>query len=299
MTNKQKAIAKIEWQTCALLSVNYFIFILLCLNYQQLPWWFVSATGAMIVCLHGSLQHEIIHGHPTRSKFINEWLVFPALGLWLPYEIYRDTHLKHHRDEYITDPFEDPESYFVDGTAWLNMGSFRRTMFLIRNTVVGRLLLGPLWTSISFVIYEAVKLVQGDFLHLRYWAWHILSVSLLLIWLHHCSIPPHEYVFLIAYPGLSLTMLRSFLEHQAHPDPAKRTAVVESGKLMSLLFLNNNLHALHHENPVLPWYLLPRIYNERSNEILGRNGGYHYPGYFNIIRRYSLSPKTHPRHPFV
>ena len=124
------------------------------------------------------------------------------------------------------------------------------------------------------------------------------SVLLMVSWLYFCDIPLLEYVVLIAYPGVSLTMLRSFLEHQADPDPAKRSAVVKSGKTMGLLFLNNNLHALHHEQAALPWYQLPLIYTQQSEAILRRNGGYFYSGYFDIVRRYLLSPKTHPRHPY-
>ncbi|MEM7257173.1 MAG: fatty acid desaturase [Pseudomonadota bacterium] len=292
-------IPTIEWQTLALIVGNYVAFVVVCINYHVLPWWLVVVMGAVMVCLHGSLQHEAIHGHPTRHRRLNEWLVYPALGLWLPYEIYRDTHLKHHIDEYITDPFEDPESYFVTGKNWQHCGAMQRACLLVRNTVLGRLVLGPLWTFITFSQSEIISIARGDTTHLRYWGWHAVSVALVLWWLNFCDIPIAEYVLLFAYPGLSLTMLRSFLEHQADPDPARRTAVVKSGRLMGLLFLNNNLHALHHEQPALPWYRLPAEYSRRSAEILSRNGGYFYTGYLQIIRRHLLSPKTHPRHPFI
>lgn len=256
-------------------------------------------AGSVIVCLHGSLQHEVIHGHPTRSKPLNEWLVYPALGMWLPYEIYRDTHLKHHQDEYITDPFEDPESYYVPNDTWNGKTDLHRYMLMIRNTLVGRLLFGPVWAILSLGKSEITMIAAGDLSHVRYWIWHIASVSLLIVWLRFCEIPMNEYILLMAYPGMSLTMLRSFLEHQVDPEPARRTVIVESSGLIGLLFLNNNLHALHHEQPAMPWYRLPGVYASQSNEILARNGGYYYPGYLNIIRRYLLSPKTHPRHPFV
>ena len=66
---------------------------------------------------------------------------------------------------------------------------------------------------------------------------------------------------------------------------------------MSLLFLNNNLHALHHAEPGLAWYRLPARYRERREELLAKNGGYRYGGYGEIVLRYLLWPKENPRHP--
>lgn len=292
-------ISKIEWQTLMLLIANYAGLGLLCFYYHHLPWWMLVVAGSSLVCLHGSLQHEVIHGHPTRSRLLNELLVFPAPGLWLPYGIYRDTHLKHHIDEYITDPFEDPESYYTTGELWGRISAIHRCSLFVRNTVTGRLVFGPAWACCTLLRVELAMIRDRDFSHLHYWFWHVISVTLILILLWYGDIPWFEYGLLIAYPGLSLTMLRSFLEHQADPDPAKRTVVVKSGKVMGLLFLNNNLHALHHEQPALPWYRLPAEYDRRSEEILERNGGYFYRGYLDIVRRFLLSPKTHPRHPYL
>lgn len=201
--------------------------------------------------------------------------------------------------KYITDPFEDPESYYVAGDSWGRIGIFHRWSLLVRNTVFGRLVFGPVWACYTMARAEIVMICKRDFSHLRYWFRHLISVALILIGLSYCAVPWSEYVLLFAYPGLSLTMLRSFLEHQADPDPSKRTVVVKSGKLMGLLFLNNNLHALHHEQPALPWYRLPVEYDRLSGEILARNGGYFYTGYLDIIRRFLVSPKTHPRHPYL
>jgi fatty acid desaturase len=61
-----------------------------------------------------SLSHEVLHGHPFRTRAWNEALVFPALGLFIPYGRFRETHLAHHHDPVLTDPYDDPESHFVD-----------------------------------------------------------------------------------------------------------------------------------------------------------------------------------------
>ncbi len=293
------AVPRIEWLTLLLLLIHYLAFVLVCMFYHHLPWWVVLFVGAYLVALHGSLQHEVIHGHPTRNRMLNEILVFPAIGLWLPFDLYRDSHLKHHIDDRLTDPFEDPESYFVASAQWQSLGQWQRTCYWIRNTVPGRLVFGPVWACLCIYRVEITRLINGDTGHLKLWLKHLLAVALVIGWLRIVNISLVEYIVLFAYPGLALSMLRSFLEHQVDENPARRTVVVKSGKVMGLLFLNNNLHALHHEQPALPWYQLPHVWQQTSSEILERNGGYFYHSYFQVIKKYFFSPKAHPRHPFI
>ncbi len=99
-------------------------------------------------------------------------------------------------------------------------------------------------------------------------------------------------------PGASLTLVRSFAEHKAAGTPLERTALVESGAPMSLLFLNNNLHYAHHERPDLPWHRLPAYYRANRARLLRENGGLLYRGYREILRRFWLRPVDTPAHPF-
>ena len=62
--------------------------------YLYLPWWTLAALGAWIIAWQLNLQHETIHGHPTRSRRVNEAIGSWPLSLWLPYSIYRSTHLR-------------------------------------------------------------------------------------------------------------------------------------------------------------------------------------------------------------
>ena len=47
------------------------------------------ARGGVLITLHSSLQHEIVHGHPTRWLGVNRLLAMLPLSLWLPFERYR------------------------------------------------------------------------------------------------------------------------------------------------------------------------------------------------------------------
>ncbi|GAB7526276.1 hypothetical protein PBS_52670 [Paraburkholderia sp. 2C] len=90
-----------------------------------------------------SLQHELLHGHPTRSPLINSLIGFMPLAVWFPYRVYRELHLRHHDDPHLTRPGHDPESYFVSLAAWDRACPMLRALLTARNTFIGRLLLGP------------------------------------------------------------------------------------------------------------------------------------------------------------
>ena len=66
---------------------------------------------------------------------------------------------------------------------------------------------------------------------------------------------------------------------------------------MAWLYLSNNLHALHHERPGLPWFVLPKIYRANREAVLARNGGYRLSGYAEVARRWLVASRDHPRHP--
>ncbi len=104
-------------------------------------------------------------------------------------------------------------------------------------------------------------------------------------------------MLLFAWPGLSLTLLRSYAEHRPADDRERRSVIVGGNPLTSLLFLNNNLHALHHARPRLPWFELPAAFAANRRQILDRNGGYRFASYAEIARRHLFRPKDAPLHP--
>ena len=270
---------------------------LLTWNFSHLPWWLVLPAGAWLVAWHGSLQHEILHGHPTPSANFNRALAVAPLSLWIPFAIYRDSHLVHHLTGALTCPFDDPESYYVDAERWRRLSPLARALLCFNNTLLGRLTVGPALVVAGFWRDEARRLAAGDFRYAGVWLRHCAGIGVVLAWVLFCRIPILEYVLLFAYPGLSLTLLRSYLEHRPADRQEHRTAIVEGDPLTRLLFLNLNFHAVHHDRPGLPWYALPAAYEAGREGILTGNGGYFFSGYGAIARRFLLRPKDSPRHP--
>jgi fatty acid desaturase len=91
----------------------------------------LSLAAAIILCtlsvaLHSSLQHEVTHGHPFNERRLGELLVFGSLNLVIPYLRFRDTHLAHHMDARLTDPYEDPESNYLDPEVWRTLPRWKQ-----------------------------------------------------------------------------------------------------------------------------------------------------------------------------
>lgn len=287
-----------EWPTLVVAALIYAGFAGLTWHYHALPWWLVLALGGYLVAWHGSLQHEAVHGHPTRWPWVNELLAFPSLWLWMPYRVYRVTHLQHHATPSLTDPIDDPESYYLTPEAWQRSGAFMRLVWRINNTSAGRLFIGPPIVVTLLIIGQVRRLARGDTSMLLGWLLHMVSCGIVLFWvLSICHVPLIDYLIFFVYPGISLTLLRSFLEHQANAEPEHRTVIVESNPIMSLLYLYNNLHALHHAVPHVPWYQLPSHYHKQRAALLTNNGDYRYQGYGTVILRYLLWPKEPVVHP--
>ncbi len=302
MTAKSRGLPlhRVEWPTICLIAAVYLGYGLLTWFYHSLPWWLLLPAGGYLMALYGSLLHEAVHGHPTSRTWLNELLVFPSLWLWFPFRLYRELHLTHHNNEILTDPVKDPESYYVTAQAWQRLGPLKRLWLRALNCAAGRLVLGPVNCVWKLYSGAFLRLWAGDRSHLGYWLVHLASVALVLVWvLAICRIPLGAYLLLFVYPAISLTLLRSFLEHQARDDVGTRSVIIEAGPVMSLLYLNNNLHALHHASPGTAWYRLPAHYSARRVEILRTNGGYCFTGYHQVIWRYLFRPKEQPLYPLT
>ncbi|MBM3571987.1 MAG: fatty acid desaturase [Alphaproteobacteria bacterium] len=295
----------VELPTLAVAAAVYGGWLLLTWHYHAMPTALFVALAAVLGCWQGSLQHEVLHGHPTRSRWVNETIGYPPIALWLPYPIYRDSHITHHRVDTLTCPLTDPESYYLPADDWAALsgswwGRLWQKVLIANNTALGRLTIGPAIGLARFYPSELKLLARGDRGTLVTWAVHAGLLVPVLWWVMVvCAIPFWPYAFGIAYGGLALTMIRSFYEHRPADMPGHRTAINEASWPMRLLFLNNSYHALHHERPGVAWYDLPELYGRERARLLAENGGFLHPGYWSIYRRFGLRPKDIPVHPAV
>ena len=280
----------IEWPTLLLIAVCYGLWALSLVAITSFGWW-AAPLAAIIVALHSSLTHEAIHGHPTPWPWVNELLLSPPLALLIPYRRFMDLHLRHHQVE-LTDPDQDPESFYFKADNWRRLPAPVQWIFKINNCLVGRLVLGPGIYAVRFLGSELRAILAGDRHVLGHWLVHLpwlALVVLAVVAIAGLSLP--AYILLVAYPSMSLIALRTYAEHQADDAPEHRTAIIEASPFLSLLFLNNNLHVVHHSHPGLAWYRIPARYRAAKTAYLAENGGYTLAGYGELFRRYAFRAK--------
>lgn len=287
---------RIEWPTLALLTGCYAVWAACLFWLAPLSLLLAIFLAGICIALHSSIQHEVIHGHPTPRPLLNAMLVFPALTLVVPYLRFRDSHLAHHRDATLTDPYDDPETNYLDPALWHRMPRPARWLMAINNTLAGRLLLGPVIGQVTWMGCDLRAIARGDRRALAGWLLHLPSVALVLGLLAPAPMPLWAYL-VAAYLGLALLKIRTFLEHQAHAKSRARTVIIEDRGPLSLLFLNNNLHVVHHMHPRVPWYRLPLLYGRNPERYLAVNEGYRYRSYAEVFRAHFLRAKDPVPHP--
>lgn len=289
---------RLDLRTLGLAVAILGAYVLWALNFTALPLWLAAPLGALLLAWYGSLQHETIHGHPTRSKRMNALIGGLPLSLWVPYAIYRETHVQHHRHSgrRLTEVGHDPESFYLAPGHLAEVGWMTRLALQANCTLAGRILLGPAIAIATFAASELRK-ARADRRYRWIWLRHALGVAVLLTWTTViCGIPLWTYLLLVVYPSISLTHLRSFAEHRADDRSHLRTNVVEAGPVWSLLFLNNNLHVAHHMHPHVPWHELPRVW-QRMQSTSFSAGVVFRGGYRQVIREYLFRPFITAEHP--
>jgi fatty acid desaturase len=300
MVSLRQKFREVDGPTWMVAIVLYSLWFLLVWFNAVLPWWIIMPVGAYLLAWHFSLQHEAIHSFRGVPAWLRFAVVFPPLGLWFPFPLYRKSHSTHHRDIHLTVPGVDTESYYVSRADWERTGVVKRALLTFNQTMAGRLLIGPALRLWILVNKETRRVRQCDYSHLPHWAIHVVAVGLLFGFISGvCRFPWWQYCLLVAYPALSLSLLRAFTEHRAAEDSQERTASVESNAVFGLLYLYNNLHVAHHSRPTLPWYDIPRFYRENRAELLKSNADFVYEGYGELARRYLVVPVFSPVHPLL
>ncbi|SEN60665.1 Fatty acid desaturase [Gemmobacter aquatilis] len=292
----RRPLPAIEWITLCLLIATYGIWALGTTAALHVSPVLGIILTALAIVQFSSLQHEALHGHPFRKAWLNEAAVFPALCLTVPYRRFRDTHLAHHHDPILTDPYDDPESNYMDPAVWARQPRWFQRLLMANNTLLGRMVIGPILGNVLWLKTEAGLIAQGNRAVIRDWLLHGVGLALVIGWLWWAPMSGGEYLA-ASYLAHAVLKIRTYLEHRAHLAPRARTAIVEDRGPLALLFLHNNLHVVHHAHPKVPWYDLPALYRAHRAEFQRRNDHYVYRSYAEIFRRHLLRAKDPVPHP--
>jgi fatty acid desaturase len=292
-----KAISRrgVEWPTVALLVGFFAAWGAVVGLHRHIPWPLQFVALVYLGGLWLSIGHELLHGHPTRWNAVNTTVGTPPLSLWIPFARYKTLHVKHHHSD-LTDPIDDPESSYIDPEVWNRASPMRRRYMLFLRTTVGRFTIGVPRAIVRFWARD-VHTMRTDAAVRRQWAVHLVVAVVLCWWLFGVvGVSPWVYVFGFVLGGAACSNLRSFAEHCAVPT-GTRSAVVKAGPVLSLLFLNINLHHTHHELPDVVWYRIPAEHRAMGSDDIAREGAGFYSSYFQVLRTYLVTPFCQPDHP--
>ncbi len=299
---RKSFFGQVEWPTVFLIITVYAAWFGLCAWGHFLPALLWVTLAGLLTALYWSVVHEAVHMHPTKNALVNHALVWLPIGWVYAYERFRDGHLHHHNTGELTDPFDDPESWYMAQHDWKITGTVSRAVLTFNNTLLGRMLIGPMIVLTRMVRDDFKAIVKGGENGrsvLRAWLLHIPPVIVLALLVASVTDVKLWQFALAAYLGVALILVRTFLEHQAAEEFSHRTVIIEDRGLFAFLFLFNNLHVVHHTRPGLAWYLLPAFYKAHREQFIKRNNGYVYPSYRAVFRKHFLTPKEPIAHPYV
>ncbi len=287
----------IEWPTLLVFLATYALWAVATAFLWQVSPILAVLAAALAIAQYSSLTHEVLHGHPFANQRLSEALVFPGLTVFVPYLRFKDLHLQHHFDPNLTDPYDDPESNFQDPAVWARLSAPVKAVLRFNNTLAGRMLLGPAVSTWALVTGDLRAALKGNTRVALAWGLHLPGVALVLWWLAAVGTMPVWAYLIAAYLGWSLLKIRTYLEHRAHEAARARTVIIESRGPLSLLFLNNNFHVVHHMHPGVAWYKLPGLYFSNREHYLRRNDSYLYRSYVEIFRQFLFRAKDPVPHP--
>ena len=201
---------RVEWPTLGLFLLCILTWGLAVFGLSLISIWLALPLLVLALALHSSLTHEVLHGHPFPSRRWSEALVHINPGLFIPYLRFRDTHLAHHQDSRLTDPYDDPESNYLDPAVWDRLPAFARLALRVNKTLAGRMAIGPVIGQVCFMRSDWAAIVRGDRQVLLGWIVHVPGL-LAVLWLVHLSALPIWAYLLAAYLALSVLKIRTFL----------------------------------------------------------------------------------------
>ena len=208
--DRQTWFERHEGPTLLVAFAIYASWIVLLSLHHMIPWWLLAVAGGYVIQWHFSLQHEAIHAMRGLPKWLRIALVYPPIGGWLPFELYRRSHLQHHQNGYLTYPRHDTESYYHEREDWEKYGQVCRGLLIVNQTFIGRLFVGPVLRTPQLYWKEGCKIVSRDTANVGIWLRHLVAFALVLLAV--TVIFDMEVWVYFANPGLVFGMVRGYIE---------------------------------------------------------------------------------------
>jgi fatty acid desaturase len=222
--------------------------------------WWVWPIAVVLMgrsfALLGILGHEAAHRLLFSKRSVNDWV-----GRWIlsypgfvPYDLYRRSHMAHHRDELGPD---EPDTGLYAGYP-ITGASFRRKL---TRDALGN----SGWKNLKVLLKGVMKPSS------RKIALPILAVQLVLFLAFWAAGWPQLYLVLWLLPWMTswrvINRLRAIAEHGGmtrSPDKRATTHVIRQHWLARFWMVPyaTGWHLAHHVDSGIPWRKLPRLHQE-------------------------------------
>ncbi len=245
----------------------------------------IAPLTALLISLHSSLQHEIVHGHPTRWHRLNRLLGMVPLSLWLPYDRYRTLHRQHHVDARLTDPLDDPESFYWLPEQWAaaEPGHARASCASSRPWPGGCSSARSGASGHSCTPRRARSCATSRACAAP-GSQHLLWCVPVIAWVKLvCGMPLWIYFLAMVVPANGIQLIRSFAEHRARPQAAasasRSSRTPGSSARCSCSTTCTRCTTRH---PLIPWYEYPARYRMIRERLIADQ---RRPGVPDLLRR--------------
>ncbi|MGH7793526.1 MAG: fatty acid desaturase family protein [Candidatus Binatia bacterium] len=281
---------------CFYIAINFYQFIYLPLRFLPIgmSWAWTLAPLALLTNPFWSLIHEAIHDlfHPDRvvNTFFGRFL---SILFGAPFGILRLSHLLHHKLNRL--PIEGTE--FYDRAKSTKARAAPGYYFQISLGLYLFELLSPFYFFLPRRLLAAIQKrffrpdsVSGLLMQNWLGAESLREIRfdglLILVWLTLSFLCYGERWPLLAALLLARGFLISFLDNIFHyATPVGNIFYAKNLRLpqpLAKLWLNFNLHGIHHVNPAISWIDLPAAFDAEAAKYEG--------GYFEAARRQLRGP---------
>ncbi len=207
---------------------------------------------ARLAILAHEAAHKLLFTNKRANDLVGRWLLaYPA---FVPFEIYRRSHVAHHKEEFGPN---EPDLNLYNGYP-VTGASLRRKLVRDAIGVSG-------WKNLRPLLRGLLSRTA------RLFAARIVAAQVALLVLFALAGRPELYFALWLLPWMTswrvLNRLRAIAEHggmERSPDRRRTTHHVRQSRLAGLVLVpfNTGWHLAHHVDMGVPWRNLPRLHAE-------------------------------------
>ena len=227
-------------------------------------WWCVPffMVYGVLYSMSDHHAHELSHGTPFKTRWVNEWL-YHLNGFMTLHEsnYWRWSHTRHHTDTLQVGL--DPE---IAVMAPPDIGKMLLDVFFLRSGV----------SQLRTIFRAAFGIIDGDGEHFVpeserggvirtsriYVLIMVLTVAACLYWQ---SVLPALLIVTPRFYGGFMAQLFNITQHaglrEDFRDHRVNTRTFHANPVFRFLYMNMNYHVEHHMFPMVPWHRLPELHD--------------------------------------